>query len=241
MAGGSQYIGFVLGSKNMFRLEDAIEKWKAALISEGAINSEERLELESHLRESVVALQSLSLSEQEAFLVAANRVGRPSELQQEFEKNSSASRWRYRVFWMLAGSLALEAIAGVLAAISAMLGTAMAASGFAGSASGIAMLVATVLLWIGVFVLGFRQRKRFGSGGEGLPLAWMAWLGAVLVIAPLLSTFARLGQVRLVDPAWFGEAALYSAIGGYSLNLCIVALCFAAMWKLGDRRALVTD
>ena len=143
---------------------------------------------------------------------------------------------------MFAGSLGLKAIGDVLTAISVMLETAMAASGFAGSASGIAMIVAMVLLWIGVFVLGFRQRKRFGSGGEGLPLAWMAWLGAVLVIAPLLSTFARLGQVRLVvDPAWFGEAAFYEAIGGYGLNHFIVALCFAAMWKLSDHGALVTD
>ena len=226
----------------MFGLEDAIEKWKEALISEGTINSEERLELESHLRESVVELQSQSLSEQEAFLVAANRVGRPSELQQEFEKNSSASRWRYRLFWMFAGSLGLKAIGDVLTAISVMLETAMAASGFAGSASGIAMIVAMVLLWIGVFVLGFRQRKRFGSGGEGLPLAWMAWLGAVLVIAPLLCTFASLGQNRLVDdPAWFAEALFYEAIGGCGLNLCIVTLCFAAMWKLSDHGALVTD
>ena len=222
----------------MFGLEDAIEKWKEALISEGTINSEERLELESHLRESVVELQSQSLSEQEAFLVAANRVGRPSELQQEFEKNSSASRWRYRLFWMFAGSLGLKAIGGVLTAISVMLETAMAASGFAGSASGIAMIVAMVLLWIGVFVLGFRQRKRFGSGGEGLPLAWMATLGAILIIAPLVSMFARFVQVRLVGAAWSGEAAFYLVTGGYSLNLFIIALCFAAMWKLSDHVAL---
>lgn len=225
----------------MFRLEDAIENWKETLIGDGTINADERLELESHLRESVAALQSQSLSEQEAFLVAANRVGRPVELQQEFEKNSSASRWRYRLFWMLVGTLGLKAIGGTLASISAMLGTAMAASGFAGAASAIAMLAATTLLWIGVIAVGFRQRKRLGEIGEGLPLLWMAVIGAGLVIAPLLSTFARFGQARLVDPAWFGEAAFYSAIGGYSSNLCIVALCFAAMWKLSDRGTLVSD
>ena len=241
MAGGSQYIGFVLGSKNMFGLEDAIEKWKEALISEGTINSEERLELESHLRESVVELQSQSLSEQEAFLVAANRVGRPSELQQEFEKNSSASRWRYRLFWMFAGSLGLKALGGILMVVSETLGTAMAAYGFPGAASGIAMLVAMALLWIGVFVIGFRQRKRFGAGGEGLPLVWMATLGAILIIAPLVSMFARFVQVRLVGAAWSGEAAFYLVTGGYSLNLFIIALCFAAMWKLSDHGALVTD
>lgn len=225
----------------MFRLEDAIENWKEALIGDGAINTEERLELESHLRETVVALQEQSLSEQEAFLVAANRVGRPVELQQEFEKNNLASRWRCRLFWMLVGTLGLQAIGGTLGAISAMLGMAMAASGFAGAASAIAMLVATVLLWIGVFFIGFLQRKHVGSGGEGLPKVWMATLAAVLIIAPLLNAFARLGQARLVDAEWFGEVELYSAIGGYSLNLCIVAFCFAAMWKLNDRRALVTN
>jgi hypothetical protein len=225
----------------MFRLEDAIENWKEALIGDGTINAEERLELESHLRESVAALQSQSLSVQEAFLVAANRVGRPVELQQEFEKNSSASRWRYRLFWMLVGTLGLKAIGGTLAAISAMLGTAMAASGFAGSASAIAMLAATVLLWTGVIAVGFRQRKRLGAGCEGLPQVWMVTLAAMLVVAPLLSTFSRIGQARLVDPAWFGEAAPYSAIGGYSLNLFIVAFCFAAMWKLSDGGTLLTD
>lgn len=225
----------------MFRLEDAIEKWNEALNSRGTINAEERLELELHLRESIVALQSQSLSEQEAFLVAANRVGQPSKLQQEFEKNSSASRWRYRLFWMLVGSLGLKALGGFLGAVSATLGTAMAACGFAGAASGIAMSVAMVLLWIGVFVIGFRQRKRLGAGCEGLPQAWMVTLAAMLVVAPLLSTFARLGQTRLVGSAWFGEAALYSAIGGYSLNLFVVAFCFAAMWKLSDRRTSVVD
>ena len=225
----------------MFRLEDAIQKWKEALIGEGTINSDERLELELHLRESVVALQSQSLSEQEAFLVAANRVGLPSELQQEFEKNNSASRWRYRLFWMLAGSLGLKALGGVMGAVSATLGAAMAACGFAGSASGIAMSVAMVLFWIGVFFIGFRQRKRFGAGGEGLPQVWMATLAAMLIISPLLSAFARLAQARLVGAASLGEATVYSAIGGYSLNLFIVAFCFAAMWKLSDRGALVID
>ena len=109
----------------MFRLEDAIEKWNEALNSRGTINAEERLELELHLRESIVALQSQSLSEQEAFLVAANRVGQPSKLQQEFEKNSSASRWRYRLFWMLVGSLGLKALGGFLGAVSATLGTCL--------------------------------------------------------------------------------------------------------------------
>ena len=225
----------------MFQLEHAIQNWKEALVGDGSINAEERLELESHLRESVASLQSQSLSEQEAFLVAANRVGRPIELQQEFEKNSSALRWRYRLFWMLVGTLGLKAIGSTLAALSAVLGTAMAASGFAGSASAIVMLAATVLLWTGVIAVGFRQRKRLGELGEGLPLVWMAIIGAGLVIAPLLSTFARLGQTRLVDLAWIGEVALYSTIGGYTLNLCIVALCFAAMWKLSDQSTLAND
>ena len=81
----------------------------------------------------------------------------------------------------------------------------------------------------------------YAPPAEQLPLVWMAIIGAGLVIAPLLSTFARLGQTRLVDLAWIGEVALYSTIGGYTLNLCIVALCFAAMWKLSDQSTLAND
>ena len=225
----------------MFRLDEAIEHWKETLIGDGTINAEQSLELESHLRESMVHLRSLSLSEQEAFLVAANRFGLPVELQQEFEKNNPTGRWRYRVFWMLVGTLGVEAVGSTAAAITAMIGAAMAASGFAGSVSASAMLVATAALWIVFFTVGFRKRQRLGRSGESLPIRWIVAIGATIIVAPLVSTFVRVSQAKLVAPSWFGEFALYSTIGGNALHLCIVVFCFAALWKLNDRDAVTTD
>ena len=241
MAGGSQYTRFILGSEKVFELEKEIKNWKEALVDDGAINAEERRELESHLRESITALHSKGLNEQEAFFVATNRLGPPSDLQQEFAKNNLAGRWRYRLFWMLVGFLSLRAAGSTVAAITKVMGVVMAFSGLSGSISGIALLVITVTFWIGIFTIGFRKRQRLGWSGEGLPLTWVVALGAVLVIAPVVSTCGLLVQSRLVDASWFGEAALYSAYGGFALNLLIVALCFTILLKLNDRDALTLN
>lgn len=222
----------------MFELEEYIANWKDALIDDGAINADGKLELESHLRESISALHSNGLSQQEAFSVATSRLGHPFALKQEFVKNNPVGRWRYRLFWMLVGFLGLKAAGGTVAAITAIMGTAFAAGGFTGSVSGIAMTVLTATLWIGVFTIGFRKRQLLGSSGESLPLWWVVALGAILIIAPVVSTFARIAQARLVATSWLGEVAYCSAIGGIALNLCIVAFCFATLWKLNDRDAL---
>lgn len=241
MADGAQHIGFILGSKVMFELETAIEKWKEDLIGDGTINMKETLELESHLRDSIVALQTQSLSEQESFLVATRRLGRPTELQQEFEKNNPARRWRHRLFWMLVGSLGLKAVGSTAAAMATIVGTAMAAIGFAGSTSAITMIVVMFSLWIAVFEIGFCKRQQLGFSGESLPSAWLIALGATITVAPLVSAFGRVWQSTLVTPSWFGEVMFYSNNGRYALNLCILLFCFVAMWQLNDRDALTAE
>lgn len=87
MACRAQHSGLILGNKNVFDLEKEIANWKAMLGGEGAINTEENLELESHLRESVAGLEAKGLSAEESFLIARNRMGHPVALQQEFVKN----------------------------------------------------------------------------------------------------------------------------------------------------------
>lgn len=241
MAGGSQYTRFILGSEKVFELEKEIVNWKGALVDDGAINTEERRELESHLRESITALHSKGLSEQEAFFVATNRLGAPGALQQEFAKNNLSGKWRYRLFWMLVGFLSLTAAGSTVAAITRVMGTVMAFSGLSGTVSGISLLVLTAILWIGVFTIGFRKRQHLGWSGEGLPLTWVIALGAILAIAPIISTCGLIVQSTLADSPWFGETAWYSAYGGFALNLCIVALCFKILWKLNDRDALTLN
>jgi hypothetical protein len=225
----------------MFELEQAIADWRDALIDGGTINSDEKQELESHLRESTVTLSEKGLSDQEAFWIAANRLGHPTKLQNEFVKNNSAGRWRYRFFWMLAGYLGFIALGGTVEVLTTMMSTAMALGGFAASATGVSVIALSLLLWGCIFAIAFRKRQCLGEGGESLPLSWIIAIGAMLVLGPAVYICGQCAKARFVEPAWFGEAAVYSTVGGFAVNLVFAVFCFAALWKLNDRGVLTTD
>ncbi len=101
----------------MFDLETAIADWKKSLTAREAFSTDDIAELESHLRDQVSSLISVVLSEEEVFHIAQRRVGQPSELNAEFAKEPTSSRWIYRGKWMCIGILALLFVrfAGALA------------------------------------------------------------------------------------------------------------------------------
>lgn len=61
-------------------LDVRIAQWREPLLRNGSFYADEVDELESHLRESVDGLVKTGLSEDEAFLVAARRLGSRKEL-----------------------------------------------------------------------------------------------------------------------------------------------------------------
>jgi len=78
--------------KTPFDLDDAIRNWRDSLIQSSRLRMEELEELESHLRDSVGALEKRGLSEEEAWLIAERRVGQREILKQEFAKVTSPAR-----------------------------------------------------------------------------------------------------------------------------------------------------
>ncbi|MCA9074647.1 MAG: hypothetical protein KDA93_06420 [Planctomycetaceae bacterium] len=64
-------------------------------------------ELESHSHDCVSSLESMGLAEEEARLIARFRMGQSSDLDGEFTKGPSVSRWIHRSKWMCIGVLAL--------------------------------------------------------------------------------------------------------------------------------------
>lgn len=82
-----------------FDLNLAIQQWRDDLAKSPAIRTESLEELEMHLRDSVARLQARELSAEEAFLIAAKRMGSTARLGAEFDKVNSQSAWLDRVFW----------------------------------------------------------------------------------------------------------------------------------------------
>lgn len=75
-----------------FDLNQAIHNWRENLGTSPALRGEDIDELESHLRDSVVQLQTKGLSSEESFMVATHRVDNPLQLEPEFA-NISRSPW----------------------------------------------------------------------------------------------------------------------------------------------------
>jgi hypothetical protein len=69
-----------------FDLNLALRQWLARLGQSPQVKAENLKELESHVRDSVVQLQTKGLSSEESFLVATHRVGSPEKLEPEFAK-----------------------------------------------------------------------------------------------------------------------------------------------------------
>ena len=71
---------------SQFDLNTALRLWLERLGQSPQIKVENLKELESHVRDSVVRLQTKGLSSEESFLIATHRVGSAAKLEPEFAK-----------------------------------------------------------------------------------------------------------------------------------------------------------
>ncbi len=79
----------------MFDLEREVNGWRDYLMATGSIRDPELEELESHLRDEIEDLKLLSLSDEEAFLIAVNRMGNRNCIAGEFSKLRKREMWKH--------------------------------------------------------------------------------------------------------------------------------------------------
>jgi len=116
----------------MFDLTSRIRQWRQGLAQREAFLPADLDELEGHVRDSVERLASSGLSEEDAFVVALNRLGRADALTREYAKSNGAIVWSRRLLWMLAGYLVIPLILAIsmsLANGSAVLGAKLGVEG----------------------------------------------------------------------------------------------------------------
>jgi hypothetical protein len=94
-----------LGNSTGFDLNQAMGRWREALLARESITPDHAREMETHLRDAVGGLMKGGLTVGEAFLIATRRLGSLTDIATEFDKQDSSAKWRRRVFWMLAGLL----------------------------------------------------------------------------------------------------------------------------------------
>jgi len=215
-----------------FDLNRATQHWRENLAQSPTFQSENLNELESHLRDSVAALQLRGLSAEEAFLIATRRIGKGSSLESEFGKVNGTAVWLDRFFWILIGYQVWTFIAGAIALVTGnALVLGLHGVGYDFKSHGHAILV--VVLFTLVHLAGFagslalcwwlfqRKGQRFGRWLNRLLYRRATWILAFVTLyllslsVPVMSG----GTVSLLLTAFgretLGEIALpesYSSI-----------------------------
>ena len=124
-----------------FDLAAELSRWRHSLSAHEAITPERACELESHLRDEIAALQAKGLSAEEAFWVAACRLGTIPSLSGEFTAADPSGVWRNRIFWMAVGLLAAQVAQTVMMVLGGGLVWLSAMHGWPRLGNGVAWLV----------------------------------------------------------------------------------------------------
>jgi hypothetical protein len=90
MDGRSQPAYKIMENRTPFDLNKAIRDWQQSINASPSFRADDLEELASHIRASVQSLKATGLSEEEAFAVAARKLGEPGALELEFGKVNSA-------------------------------------------------------------------------------------------------------------------------------------------------------
>ncbi len=140
----------------MFDLNQEITKWRNNLTRSETLGESDVDELEGHLREEVGSLKGSKLSDEEAFLVAAYRLGDTARLSDEYAKINRGKRFRQNVSWMIAGILTYLLATHFDAAVSKDCVLLAANSGITGYRSlGFIGFGSKILILIITFFLGY--------------------------------------------------------------------------------------
>lgn len=223
----------------MFDLNQAVAAWRTRLAAANTCGRADVDELEAHLRDEMDRLRSGGLSEQEAFWVAAHRLGSVSALSEEYAKVNPMRVWLGRLGWVAAGVLAwhvIGAAAGIASWASLYVGHLVGLTGYPLGALGVgaqflvlgaAALGAAVLWW-----LLFAHRAAGPAAPASSARGWLVAIagGVVIVLLTFGSMVAPMLLLRSLPVEEVGQVAMVRSVANVAWSvgfpLLLVAMIF---------------
>ncbi|MHC4556646.1 MAG: permease prefix domain 1-containing protein [Planctomycetota bacterium] len=225
----------------MFELNEQIAKWRSSLNQSDRLSKSDIDELESHLREEIENLIASKLSEQEAFLVAAHRLGHSSALAEEFEKVNTHIVFRKRLFWAVAGlfSFVVAKHVGSFASnVGVLLASMVGVRGYGLGA--VKVLVQGIFFCAVILALYQIVKTKCIRGGWFSKLADSLW-GKVALFASVIMAivamfacrfFAQIATARLIGVSDFGQMAILVQSAGLVLIVILPLILLGIIIKL---------
>ena len=223
----------------MFDLSEAINDWRARLQSEGNCFDGDLTELEEHLREETAQLCRTGLTEQEAFLVSARRLGQMDLLSMEFGKVNRPAIWIARSRWMCLGVLVyLGALvtSHFLSKVFLTGGLAVGVPAYWAFALSSVSAVIIFLVIIGLVAM-FLVRRKANLLPRGLlgRLVLLIGVACWFILMPVASNTCVFFAYRAVGQEALGNVLMVQAIGASIVSL-LVPLIMAGWIILAPRR-----
>ncbi|MBW8034810.1 MAG: hypothetical protein FVQ79_03935 [Planctomycetes bacterium] len=220
----------------MFDLSKEISNWRTKLSQKQTCIDTDLDELESHLKDEMDQLEKKDLSQQEAFLVAAHRLGDTDALADEFAKVNKSLLLRKKLFYAVCGIFAFMSatyVATAFSKISLLLATLHGYRGYTAATiemvSKSAVFVLMILLWYIVTIKMDPDGRRFSKTADTrkgkLVLLMMAFLLIVVHMsaiyvppAVIVRTLGAQEYRQIIMPAMFMQ------IGWMFMPVVIMAL-----------------
>jgi hypothetical protein len=220
-----------------FHLNERLDQWRSELKHRPAISEEDIEELESHLSDTMDHLLTSGLSQAEAFLVGARRVGHPALLEDQFGYAKPGAVWKERAQWMVLGILAWWTAAGlakVATSLTLWLGGPLSGHGFALGWTGLAVQTLLVLCfgWLTLRLVTSHSNiapTARPRAGRSLAGRWIIYFSIGTIVLGISGALLQAIALRVNGPSIFaiyftvtqwGTAVLLPAmviVGGLSL------------------------
>ncbi len=212
----------------MFDLNRAVSNWRQELGQNDALDTCDLSEMESHLRDEIEDLAGGRLSPQEAFIIAAHRLGDTGQIAAEFAKVHGSRIGRRRFFWMLTGVLAFifaRTLSAAAAKACAVMAVFVGLRGYTVGVmeSGVDVVVLLVLAGVTYCLFG---RGLFGIRAASLfkkPFFAALWVAGLALLVFLLRSACLLVpgfQIRLLSAQEYGRIMVAHNFG---------SLCWAVL------------
>ncbi|MBN2183568.1 MAG: hypothetical protein JW715_16785 [Sedimentisphaerales bacterium] len=207
----------------MFELNEKIKTWRSGLAGQQSFEKTDIDELENHLREEIELLTLSELTEEEAFMVAAHRLGRSDSLSEEYAKVNTSILWRKRlsrVGIVVFGWLIVTYIGQVVSRICQILAVFIGLRGY--TLNVIDLLSQVTFFVIIIFVVYRISRTKRLSGDSFFKIADSVRGKIVLfiiVFAIVLGTFttkflSSIVSARLLSAQELGQMSMFKVFQG---------------------------